>query len=161
MIKAHVRYKGNERAGELAIQAEHKPEINLHIADSWTPFKNTAWEKIYEKWRNRWTGDNHFRLTKYFYPAPSKRYLRYRDHTNNYFYECNILKVPELMEYVNLSYIQSGLCEYSPEHVHSFWTIKSNNRFILRDRGMRIDVPFTRKDWIKKPSSVSPSTPLE
>ena len=75
--------------------------------------------------------------------------LRYRDHTKNYFYECNILKVPELMEYVNLSYIQSGLCEYSPEHVRSLWTIKSNNRFILRDRGMRIDVPFTRKDWIK------------
>ena len=43
--------------------------------------------------------------------------LRYRDHTNEYFVKSNILKVPELMDYTTLCYIQSGLQDYSPEPV--------------------------------------------
>jgi len=76
--------------------------------------------------------------------------LRYRDHTNDYFIQANILKVPELMDYTTLSYIQSGLFERSPDHIRNLWNIKSNNLHILRDRGMQIEIPFTRKEWIRR-----------
>ena len=76
--------------------------------------------------------------------------LGYRDHTSDSFVESNILKVPELMEYTMLSYIQSGLWEKSPKHVRNLWTIKENSAHILRDRGMKIETPFTKKDWISR-----------
>ena len=49
-----------------------------------------------------------------------------------------------------LSYIQSGLWEKSPKHVRNLWTIKENSAHILRDRGMKIETPFTKKDWISR-----------
>ena len=53
------------------------------------------------------------------------------------------------MVYSNLSYIQSGLYEKAPAHIRNLWNIKSNNAHILRDRGMMIEQPFTKKDWIR------------
>ena len=52
------------------------------------------------------------------------------------------------MDYTTLCYIQSGLQDYSPEHIRHLWLIRDNNNFILRDKTMKIDVPFTTKDWI-------------
>ena len=91
------------------------------------------------------------RLLKQQKKAIRKVYnLKYKDHTNDYFIQANILKVPELMDYTTLSYIQSGLFERSPDHIPNLWNIKSNNLHILRDRGMQIEVPFTKKEWIRK-----------
>ena len=53
------------------------------------------------------------------------------------------------MVYSNLSYIQSGLCEYAPKHIRNLWHIKANFEHILRDRGMIIEIPFSKKDWIR------------
>ena len=66
-IKAHVGYKGNEKADELARNAEHKDEIDLYIAESRTHIKATLWAKIYKTWENRWIAEQRFRLTKMLY----------------------------------------------------------------------------------------------
>ena len=71
-IKAHIGYKGNEKADQLARDAEHKEEIELYIAESWTHMKSTLWTNIYKTWENRWIAEQRFRLTKMFYPHPSK-----------------------------------------------------------------------------------------
>ena len=76
--------------------------------------------------------------------------LKYRDHTNDYFVQSNILKIPELMDYTTLCYVQTGLWERSPIHVRNLWTIRSNGAHILRDRSMKIEIPFTTKDWISR-----------
>ena len=75
---------------------------------------------------------------------------RYRDHTNDYFIKSNILGVQELMEYTSLCYIQMGLQDYAPEQVRHLWAKIDNNNFILRDKTMKIDAPFTTKDWIAR-----------
>ena len=58
---------------ELARQASEIEDIDLYIADSWTEYKNNLWSKIYEKWTDRWQADSRHRLTKIFYPTPSKQ----------------------------------------------------------------------------------------
>ena len=37
--------------------------------------------------------------------------LRYRDHTNKYFLDTSILKLPELIEHTTICYMQSGVME--------------------------------------------------
>ena len=46
-IKAHVGYKGNEEADEMARKAEEINDIQIHIADSWTTYKGEVWKNIY------------------------------------------------------------------------------------------------------------------
>ena len=71
-VKAHIGIPGNERADKLARDAEDLEDIDFHIAESWTHFKSLLEGKCYQKWTDRWLAENRFRLTKMFYPAPSK-----------------------------------------------------------------------------------------
>ena len=75
---------------------------------------------------------------------------KYRDHTNSYFVKSQILKVPELMEHTTLCYIQSGTHRDSPEHIRQLWEIKTSNIDSLRQTGMKLDYPFSQKEWINK-----------
>ena len=45
-IKAHAGHKGNERADELARQANDIEDIDFHIADSWTEYKSKLLSSI-------------------------------------------------------------------------------------------------------------------
>ena len=76
--------------------------------------------------------------------------LKYRDHTNSYFVKSQILKVPELMEHTTMCYIQSGTHRDSPEHIRQLWDIKTSNIDSLRQTGMKLDYPFSQKEWINK-----------
>ena len=69
-IKAHVGHPGNERADEFARKAENQ-DIDLHITEAWSQYKNKVWKTIYQEWETRWTGENHYRMTKEFYPKPT------------------------------------------------------------------------------------------
>ena len=75
-IKAHVGYVGNERADQLAREAEKQEDIELYIADSWSHYKNTLWESIGQEWEINWTAEDRFRLTKQFYPKPVHNHLK-------------------------------------------------------------------------------------
>ena len=84
-VKAHIGMPGYERADKLARDAEDLPDIDFHIAESWTHFKNLLEEKCYQKWTDRWLGENRFRLTKMFYPAPSKQKTKdFRENKHHY-----------------------------------------------------------------------------
>ena len=65
-IKAHAGHKGNERADELARQANVIEDIDFHIADSWTEYKSKLLSSIMAEWDIRWTSEDRFRLTKQF-----------------------------------------------------------------------------------------------
>ena len=52
------------------------------------------------------------------------------------------------MDYTTLCYIQTGLQDYSLEHIRHLWLIRDNNYFIFGDKTMKINVLFTTKDWI-------------
>ena len=65
-IKAHCGHKGNEKADDMARAAEDIPEIDLHIAESWTHYKELLRTQIYKRWEDRWRGEYRFRLTKMF-----------------------------------------------------------------------------------------------
>ena len=70
-------------------------------------------EKCYQKWTDRWLGVNRFRLTKMFYPAPSKQKTKEvmklsRKQTSLY--------VELITGQNNFNYVQSKIKEISPEY---------------------------------------------
>ena len=69
-IKAHVGHPGNEKADELAREAETK-DISVTIHDSWANVKARIWQSVYQEWDIRWKEEDRFRQTKLFYPSPS------------------------------------------------------------------------------------------
>ena len=81
--------------------------------------------------------------------------LQYRDHTNDYFYQSKILKVPELMEHTTLCYIQSGIAPSSPEHIRQLWDEKVPTTEILRYKGKKLNYPTTSKDWINRQAPIA------
>ena len=50
-IKAHVGHPGNERANQLAREAEKLSTCLDNIPPSWAAFKAKLKEKIYKKWK--------------------------------------------------------------------------------------------------------------
>ena len=110
--KEHNGYQGNERADQISREAVDNTEYDFYIAESWTHFKNLLEEKCYQKWTDRWLGENRFRLTKMFYPSPSKLKAKEvlklsRKQTSLY--------VELITGQNNLNYIQSKMKEISPE----------------------------------------------
>ena len=63
--------------------------------------------------------------------------LRYRDHTNKYFIEASILKLPELIEHTTVCYMQSGIME-SPSHIKNLRKIRKQARDDLRDQQIQL-----------------------
>ena len=64
--------------------------------------------------------------------------LHYRDHTNDYYIESRILKLPDLLKHTTMCYMQSGLHEDSPWHIYELWKIKPTRREDLRYTGLKI-----------------------
>ena len=110
-IKAHCGHKGNERAHDMARAAEDIPEIDLHIAESWTHYKELLRTQIYKRWEDRWRGEYRFRLTKMFYPEPSRikaKQLMKESRTQT------TIWIEIITGQNNLNYIQSKMKNISP-----------------------------------------------
>ena len=89
-----------------------KPDIDIELVDSWTQYKNVIREKIYKRWHDRWKGEFRFRLTKLFYPEPSKMkakqlFKKTRKQTT--------LWVELITGQNNLNYVQSKVKNISPD----------------------------------------------
>ena len=69
-IKAHVGYKGNERADQLAREAVKNSQVGVNTPQSWACYKAQLKYEIYKEWERRWKNDNAYRMTKIFYPKP-------------------------------------------------------------------------------------------
>ena len=123
-IKANVGHTGNEKADNLAREAEFQEEIKLYIADSWTNYKNEVWMNIYKEWEIRWTDENRFRLTKEFYPLPSKIKAK---RTMNLTRKEMTLWIEIVTGQNNLNYIQSKIynitdqCRFCEEEEETFF----------------------------------------
>ena len=92
-------------------QTEEEPEIQLHIADSWTTYKNELWLSIYKEWEIRWQEEDRFRMTKEFYPFPTK--LKYKG-IMKLSRKDMILWIEVITGQNNLNYIQSKIYQISP-----------------------------------------------
>ena len=107
-IKAHT---GNERADNLARDAVYHEEIQLHIAESWTHYKNKVWETIYQEWEIDWQSEDKYRMTKQFYKTPTRK-----QHRDTLSLNRNDMKI--WIEITtgqnNLNYVQSKIYNTSP-----------------------------------------------
>ena len=56
--------------------------------------------------------------------------VKYREHTNKYFLETSLLKLPELIEHKTICF---SIME-SPTHIKKIWKIREQAREDLRDR---------------------------
>ena len=71
--------------------------------------------------------------------------LPYKEHTLYFFTKSEILQLPELIQYMTLSYIKSGLV--GPQHVQNLWTRNTQGREgRYSDRQLRYET--TSKQWI-------------
>ena len=61
---------GNERADQLAREAVKNSQVGANTPQSWACYKAQLKGEIYNKWEQRWTNDNAYRMMKIFYPKP-------------------------------------------------------------------------------------------
>ena len=72
--------------------------------------------------------------------------LPYREHTLYYFTKAEILRVPELIKYMTLSYIKAGLV--GPFHVQKLWTRATSARGVGRYSDRLLYYEATHKQWV-------------
>ena len=125
-IKAHIGHEGNEAADKLAKDASEKPQIDLHIPDSWTEYKNTVWQRMYDEWNLEWTSTEKYRMTKEFYPKPDKKKCKEIMNLNRTDMK---IWVEIVTGQNNLNYIQSKIynissqCRFCEEEDETFYHI--------------------------------------
>ena len=72
--------------------------------------------------------------------------LQYREHTLYYFTKAEILRLPELIKYMTLSYVKAGLV--GPFHVQKLWTRASSARGAGRYSDKLLYYEATHKQWV-------------
>ena len=72
--------------------------------------------------------------------------LKYLEHTLYYFVKAQILRLPELIKYMTLSYVKAGLV--SPFHVQKLWTRVSSTRGTGRYSDKLLHYEATHKQWL-------------
>ena len=124
-IKAHVGHEGNERADQLARDA-NKLDVSIHdLLPPYSHFRQELANVTYKLWTDEWVSHNTCRLSKNFLPFPSKNKSK------------EILKLSRsqmrrLIELItgqnNLNYVQSKvnqgltteLCRFCEEEEETF-----------------------------------------
>ena len=75
-IKAHVAHIGNERADDLAKQGAGKRRVEQFLPMPQCFVKDKLARKMTTEWKMRWSGYEHARLTKQFFPNLNKKMSR-------------------------------------------------------------------------------------
>ena len=77
--------------------------------------------------------------------------LKYNDHTLYYFTKAEILRLPELIKYMTLSYVKAGIV--GPFHVQKLWTRLASTRgtpigcYIMKQQVNNVFTTWPR--WLK------------
>ena len=86
--------------------------------------------------------------------------LKYREHTNQYFIQSEILKISELIEHTTMCYMQASMWDHSPRHIKCLWEKEEKARVDLRDKPPRIRHAIDSRQFIQ-PTTHRPSKTLE
>ena len=135
----------------MARKAEEINDIEIHIADSWTTYKNEVWKNIYKEWEIKWCEDERHRLTKEFYPTPTKRQIK----------EVMALSRQDMKLWVeivtgqnNLNYVQSKIYNISPtcrfceeEDATFFHILTECPAFALERHDILLSRCINKEDW--------------
>ena len=71
---------------------------------------------------------------------------KYNDHTLYYFTKAEILRLPELIKYMTLSYVKAGIV--GPFHVQKLWTRLASTRGTGRYSNRLLYYEAISKQWL-------------